>query len=69
MKIHNHMKNGLFLPYLLVYFGGRLGVAEGYRGHILEDGHLDGAVTPVKEGHQWAGVHTGPIGYGWPDVV
>jgi len=38
------------VEHLLVDLVGRLGVAEGHRGDVLEDGHLDGAVAAVQEG-------------------
>ena len=34
-----------------------MGVAECHCGDVLEDGHLDGAVAAVEEGHEGAAVH------------
>ena len=46
--------------------GCGLRVAEGHRGHVLEDGHLDGAVAAVEERHEGPAVH-GAVGDGAAD--
>ena len=46
---------------------GGLGITEGHSGHVFQDGHLYGAVTPIQQGHQGPGVH-GPIHNWGPDA-
>ena len=40
------------VEHLLVDLRGALGVAEGHGGHVLENGHLHGAVAAVEQRHQ-----------------
>lgn len=47
-----HERPDCFVEHLLVYLTGGLRVAERNRGDILQDRHLDGAVSPVEQRHQ-----------------
>ena len=60
------MNSMLDLGYLFVNLWCGLRVAECHGGHVLEDGHLDGAVAAVEERHQGAAVH-GAVGDGAAD--
>lgn len=53
--------------HLLMDLLGGLGITEGHSGHVFQDGHLYGAVTPVQQGHQGPRVH-GPVQDGGADA-
>ena len=42
------------VQHLLVDLARGLGVAEGHRGHVLQDGHLNAAVAAVEQGDERA---------------
>ncbi len=58
-----HQRAHRLIEHLLVNLRGGLGVAEGHRRHVLQYGHLHGAVTAVEQGDQRPRVHR-PIGNG-----
>lgn len=50
-----HESADCLVQHLLVYFGCGLCVAEGDGSHVLQYGHLDGAVSTVEQRHQGPG--------------